>query len=291
MSAAQSGILSPPPAFARTLTFRLRPGGDPAAALSALPADEDLLVGLGLPIAAALGATVPGLRHHPALIGAGGEVIPSTQGALWLRVSGGDPGVCIRRAEALSAQLAPGFVLERPVDCFRYREGRDLSGYVDGTENPEGEAAEAAALVRGAGPGLDGASFLAAQLWVHDLARFEAMSPGERDRSIGRRIDDDSEIEDAPESAHIKRTAQEDFEPAAFVLRRSMPWADGGAHGLLFLAFGARFDAYEALLRRMIGLDDGTVDALFRFTRPVGGAYYWCPPVSGGALDLRALGL
>ena len=52
-------------------------------------------------------------------------------------------------------------------------------------------------------------------------------------------MSDNEELEDAPESAHVKRTAQEDFEPEAFVVRRSMPWADATSEGLEFVAFGA----------------------------------------------------
>jgi putative iron-dependent peroxidase len=89
----------------------------------------------------------------------------------------------------------------------------------------------------------------------------------------------------------VKRTAQETFDPEAFVLRRSMPWAEGARAGLVFVAFGRSFDAFEAQLNRMMGLEDGVTDALFRFTRPVTGAYYWCPPAKGARLDLRALGL
>ena len=97
------------------------------------------------------------------------------------------------------------------------------------------------------------------------------------------------ELSDAPSSAHIKRTAQEDFDPPASLVRRSMPWADPEGEGLLFIAFGRSFDAYEAQLRRMIGAEDGIVDALFRFTRPVTGSFYWCPPLANGRLDLRAI--
>ena len=117
------------------------------------------------------------------------------------------------------------------------------------------------------------------------------MSRSEQDASIGRRRDDNEELEDAPPSAHVKRTAQESFDPEAFVLRRSMPWAEGVRAGLVFVAFGRSFDAFEAQLNRMMGLEDGVTDALFRFTRAVTGAYYWCPPVKGLRLDLRALGL
>jgi putative iron-dependent peroxidase len=117
------------------------------------------------------------------------------------------------------------------------------------------------------------------------------MSQGERDHVMGRRLSDNEEIADAPESAHVKRTAQESFNPEAFILRRSMPWASEDSEGLVFVAFGKSFNAYEAILKRMVGADDGVTDSLFRFTRPVTGSYFWCPPVSGGRLDLSALGL
>ena len=117
------------------------------------------------------------------------------------------------------------------------------------------------------------------------------MTTEEQDNAIGRRKSDNEELGDAPPSAHVKRTAQESFDPEAFVLRRSMPWADGSAAGLVFVAFGKSFAAFEAQLRRMVGAEDGITDALFRFTRPVSGAYFWCPPMKEGRLDLSALGL
>jgi putative iron-dependent peroxidase len=92
-------------------------------------------------------------------------------------------------------------------------------------------------------------------------------------------------------SSHVKRTAQESFEPKAFVLRRSMPWADGMCGGLNFVAFGKSFDAFEAQLRRMVGAEDGITDALFKFTLPITGSYFWCPPMAGNRLDFRALAL
>jgi putative iron-dependent peroxidase len=116
------------------------------------------------------------------------------------------------------------------------------------------------------------------------------MNAGQQDLTIGRRKSDNMEIDDAPPSAHVKRTAQESFEPAAFILRRSMPWSDERKAGLVFVAFGKSFDAFEALLRRMVGAEDGIPDALFGFTRPVSGGYFWCPPIKDGRLDLSMLG-
>jgi porphyrinogen peroxidase len=112
-----------------------------------------------------------------------------------------------------------------------------------------------------------------------------------RDDVIGRRLADNEELEDAPESAHVKRTAQESFDPEAFVLRRSMPWMMAMQAGLLFVAFGKSFYAFEEQMRRMAGYDDGIVDALFGISRPVSGSYFWCPPMREGRLDLRRLGL
>lgn len=143
--------------------------------------------------------------------------------------------------------------------------------------------------MQGRGRSLGGSSFVAVQQWVHDLDTFTSLPQQEQDHIIGRRRLDNEEIRNAPESAHIKRTEQESFAPATFVLRRSMPWAEERGEGLFFVAFGNSLDAFEAQLRRMAGLDDRVPDALFRFSSPVTGGYYWCPPVRDGRLDLDAV--
>jgi putative iron-dependent peroxidase len=118
------------------------------------------------------------------------------------------------------------------------------------------------------------------------------MNPHARDELIGRRITDNEEMDDAPESAHVKRTAQEDFDPEAFVWRRSMPWSDATRAGFMYVAFAKDFYAFEAQLKRMSGAEDGIVDGLFRFSHPVTCAYYWCPPMNAkGGLNLNTLGI
>jgi len=293
MSPIQPGILDPVPALARYLVFDLEPEAGPGPSLRRLAQTVDpgvTVVGIGRSTALALGHDVPGLRDFPAATGRGIEM-PATHGALWCWLRGDDRGELVHRTRALEAVLAPVYRLNAGLDAFRHGIGRDLTGYEDGSENPTGSNALAAAAVAGGGAGLDGGSFVAVQQWTHDFGRFDAMTRDEQDASIGRRRDDNEELDDAPPSAHVKRTAQESFDPEAFVLRRSMPWAEGARAGLVFVAFGRSFDAFEAQLNRMMGLDDGVTDALFRFTRPVTGAYYWCPPVKGLRLDLRALGL
>ena len=290
--AAQPHILAPPPALARSHTLRLLPQTDPRPALRQLRDAWDPtwgIVALGEPLVRALGRAVPGLRTFPSLSGAACTV-PSTQQALWLRFGGVDRGTLFDRSEKARALLAPAFALDDVLDTFFYAGGRDLTGYEDGTENPKEEAAIEAALI-GSGNGLKHSSFVAVQKWVHDLARFRSHPAEQRDATIGRRIDDNEEIEDAPASAHVKRTAQESFDPPAFMVRRSLPWATGDEQGLEFVAYVESLDRFERPLRRMVGHEDGIVDALFTFSRPVTGGYYWCPPIAGGRLDLRAVGI
>jgi len=74
------------------------------------------------------------------------------------------------------------------------------------------------------------------------------MTTKDQDNAVGRRRSDNKELTGAPRSSHVKRTAQESFSPEAFILRRSMPWTDGDAGGLNFVAFGKSFDAFEAQL-------------------------------------------
>lgn len=298
----QPGIFDGVPAVARYVVFNLADTGVDAQAikdaltrLSPLANGSDVVLGVGPSLAAALGAGIPGLHEFPDMSGHGVKV-PSTPGTLWCWVRGDDLGDLLHLTRKVQKALAPAFTVRHVVDAFRHAvgesgHGKDLTGYEDGTENPTGEAAEEAAFTQGAGDGLDGGSFVAVQQWVHDLDAFEALADADRDNHFGRRLSDNAEIEDSPTSAHVKRTAQEDFDPPAFMLRRSMPWMMSMQAGLMFVAFGKSLYAFEAQMRRMAGHEDGIVDAMFSISQPVSGAYFWCPPMRDGKLDLRRLGL
>lgn len=290
----QPGIFADLPPLARYLTFTLKTGTDPRANLKSLASlvdGQQTVIGLGECLTLALGAKIEPLRTFPVMSGPG-VAIPSTPAALWLWLRGDDRGELVHRTRRIQLALADSFATGQVIDAFLHRKNRDLSGYEDGTENPQGDERTAATALQDAGEGLDGSSFVAAQQWVHDFSRLEAMSPERQDDTIGRRKTDNEEFEEAPDSSHVKRTAQESFDPEAFVWRRSMPWADSCRSGFYFVAFGRSFDAFEAQLIRMAGLEeDGITDALFHFTLPVTGAYFWCPPMKDGKPDLRAVGL
>jgi len=286
---SQPSILADVPRHASFLFLDVRAGVDAVVAtrqLGAVPHPSHLLVGLGSTLLASLGAQIPGIRPMTIPIGAGARM-PHTPSDVVLRVTGDDPGEVLHREREVLARLG-GYTTSDRVEAFLFGDSRDLTGYEDGTENPAPVDAPGVALKHGVGPGLDGSSVVAIQRWVHDLDAFAAMSPTEQDHTFGRARQSNEELDDAPASAHVQRTAQEDFAPEAFVWRRSMPWRDHRGEGLVFVSFSATLDPFEALARRMVGHDDGIVDALFSFTRPVTGGAWWCPPLRGDRLDLRA---
>jgi putative iron-dependent peroxidase len=289
--ACQPSILEEPQRHGRVLVLGFDGTASARAAILRLRgavAGSRAVVGLGLPFVQALGGAIDGLRAFPALAGKGVS-FPSTQGAIWLSLGGDDRGEILDRAFAAREALGAAFSLDEEVETFVYGAGRDLTGYEDGTENPKGDAAIAAAIVASRGPGLDGSTFVAVQRYRHDRARFREGSFEARDNVIGRHHVSNQELPDAPVTAHVKRAAQESFDPPAFMLRRSMPWGGVGEHGLYFVAFGESLGRFERVLTRMAGLEDDRVDALLGFTTALSGGYYWCPPVLDGKLDLRAI--
>jgi putative iron-dependent peroxidase len=290
MAQHQTGILLPLPAQGLYLEASLIDGADVEQVvklLESIDLDTDV-IGLGDSLVKRFNCTVPGLRTMP-------EQrlkdihIPSMPSDLWCWLRGEDQGDLLHRSRRIAQLLAPAFKITDTIEAFRFHQGLDLTGYEDGTENPVDKDALEAAILESENPLINGSSFVAIQKWQHNLNSFDTFSTEQQDHIIGRRRSDNEELEDAPESAHVKRTAQESFEPEAFLLRRSMPWSRNMNSGLMFVAFGHSFDAFEAQLHRMIGKEDDIEDALFLFSKPVTGAYYWCPPCSNGRLKLGNL--
>lgn len=284
--------LDPAPPAALALWLRAAAGPSAVAtALSAARLPAGVLLGLGRPLIDQVAGphVIPALQSMRDRGGEGGAPLcPADQGELWLLAHGDDPGAALLLARAALAALGPSFTLVAERSLYRHREGRDLSGYVDGTENPTGEDAVEVAIIA-EGP-LAGSTFAAVQPWAHALDRLARHAPAARDALIGRRAEDDVELEDAPPQAHVRRTAQEDFAPPTFLLRRSMPFGGLAQHGLLFISFSADAGAFDRVFGRMLGDDDGVVDAIFAFSAVIGGGHYWCPAVDeDGRLVLDAL--
>ncbi len=172
----------------------------------------------------------------------------------------------------------------RPVEevfGFRYFESRDLTGFVDGTENPAGEERAQVALV--AEGDLAGGSYVHLQRYVHDLSRWQRLAIAEQEGVIGRTKADDQELADdvKPATAHISRVVIEDEGEELEILRHSMPYGDTDEAGLVFIAYAASPVRFERMLDAMIYADaQGHYDHLMNYTRAVTGAAFFAPSES-----------
>lgn len=254
------------------------------------------LAGLRVPLVVAFGdvlwrslapAAAPDtLRAFSAIEGPDGLRAPATQGDLMFWIQGDAIDDVFDAALEIGTALSALGELRVDLRGFVYHDSRDLTGFVDGSANPKGDAARAAALVAD-GPGAGG-SFVLSQRWVHDLRRFETLSTGVQERVIGRTKPDSVELEgDAmPPDSHVSRTDISRDGEALKIFRKSFPYGSVGEHGLYFLAFAREIRRFDLLLESMFGLGgDGVHDHLLQFTRPVTGSYWFAPSVE----DLEAV--
>ena len=162
-----------------------------------------------------------------------GRRAPATQHDIWVWTHGTGEDVELDVARAVAAVLAPVATLAAEQPCFVYRDSRDLTGFIDGTENPPVEEAFDVALVPDGEPGAGGA-FVLAQKWVHDLAAFHAQSQADQEGTIGRTKPDSVELDDKPPTAHIARVVIEEDGEELELYRRSTPYGRvGEARALL----------------------------------------------------------
>lgn len=167
--------------------------------------------------------------------------------------------------------------------CFRNFDGRDLTGFIDGTENPQfpDDRAEVALLGEDAGIFTDG-SFVFAQRYAHNLAKWKQLKVDAQENVIGRTKLESIELDDEvkPKNAHIARVVIEDDEGEEMeILRHSLPYGDGkGDQGLFFIAYTKNLEIIDHMLQHMFGTTgDGIHDRLLHFVTPVDGAYYFAP--------------
>ncbi|MCB1646638.1 MAG: Dyp-type peroxidase, partial [Pseudomonadales bacterium] len=241
----QQGILAPVPAVSRYLFLSLPVDAEWEPLRDTLESIVDgnsIVAGFGKSLVDLAAGRIRALREAP-VYAHGGIAIAAQPWALLLWLRGDDQGDLVNLTLQIQSALDGLAEIGEIIDGFRYRDSRDLSGYIDGTENPDGEDALAAAFDEA------GNSFLAVQRWEHDLTWFHALDEAQQDEVFGRHKATNEEF-DAPDSAHVKRAAQEDFSPEAFMLRRSMPWADPSGEGLVFVSFGNSFYAFDAVMRR-----------------------------------------
>ena len=201
--------------------------------------------------------------------------MPATQHDAVLWLAGAAYDVVFDEARKAIAALAPVASVAMETSSWPYRHDRDLTGFIDGTENPSLARAPDVAIVPPGAPGAGG-SVLLLQRWRHDVEAWEALTVTGQEAAMGRTKDDSTELADRPASSHVARTDQDDL---GEIFRRNMPYGTVTAHGTMFVGFAADQRPLSRMLDRMAGLD-GPRDELTRYTTPETGGYYFVPALS-----------
>ena len=207
--------------------------------------------------------------------GTEGFVMPGTQHDAVVWLSGSAHDVIFDMTRSVLRDLAGLASLADETSSWSYRHDRDLTGFIDGSENPTLLDAPAAALLPEGVPGAAG-SVLLLQKWKHKVTEWEALPVQQQESIMGRTKLDSVELENKPSDSHVARTDQDEF---GHIFRRNTPYGSVEDHGTMFVGFSADQKRLSGMLDSMAGLVTGSRDALTRFTQPLTGSYYFVPSV------------
>jgi porphyrinogen peroxidase len=207
------------------------------------------------------------------LLGPDDYRMPATQHDAVLWLSGSAYDVVFDMARAAIASLDALASIAGEASSWPYRHDRDLTGFIDGSENPSLIDAPELTVIPEGTPGAGG-TILLLQKWSHDATAWESLPVAAQEQVIGRTKDASVELEDKPTDSHVARTDQDRF---GKIFRRNMPYGTVTDHGTMFVGFSAAQRPLAAMLESMAGLTDGVRDALTNYAQPLTGAYYFVP--------------
>ncbi len=227
----------------------------------------------------------PAELHPFREIRSGGRHAVSTPGDILFHIRAKRMDLCFELAMQIMDSLGDAVTVADEVHGFRYFDDRDALGFVDGTENPRGDAAREAAIIGSEDAGFAGGSYVIVQKYLHDMKAWNALPVEMQELIIGRRKLSDVELSDAekPAYAHNALTSIEENGRQLQILRDNMPFGRPG-HG----EFGTYFIGYcrtprvtETMLENMfIGNPPGNYDRLLDFSRPATGNLFFVPTVT-----------
>jgi len=283
----QLGIFALGTASHAYLQFALEEGAQPRQLVGALAdlreprttiGGVNLVIGLRPELWAALvsDGLPDGLRgFEDPVVGPDGFTMPASQHDAVLWLSGSAYDVVFDEARSAIKALAGIARVADEASSWPYRHDRDLTGFIDGTENPSLAEAPEVALVPQGEPGAGG-SVLLLQRWAHDVDAWESLSREQQEQAMGRTKGDSVEFQDKPGTSHVARSDQDEF---GHIFRRNMPYGTVTEHGTVFVGFAATRSPLHRMLKSMAGID-GPRDELTRYTTPLTGAYYFVPALS-----------
>jgi porphyrinogen peroxidase len=234
------------------------------------------------------GSRPAGLHPFPGFTGAVHSAV-ATPGDLLFHIRARRLDLCFELAGRLMNRLDGHARVVDEVHGFRSFDERDLLGFVDGTENPEGAAAVAAVVVGDEDPEFAGGSYVVVQKYLHDLQAWDALAVEEQERVVGREKLSDIELADGvkPSDSHVAlNTIVDDGGEERQIVRFNMPFGRVGARefGTYFIGYARSPDVIEQMLTNMfIGKPPGHHDRILDFSTAVTGNLFFAP--SAGFLD------
>jgi putative iron-dependent peroxidase len=209
----------------------------------------------------------------------------STPGDLLFHIRAKRMDLCFELETQIMARIGSGVAAADEVHGFRYFDDRDLIGFVDGTENPTGQAAIDAVLVGGEDAGFAGGSYVIVQKYLHDLDGWNALSTEAQEGIIGRKKLSDIELDDSvkPSSAHSALTTIVEDGKEKKILRDNMPFGRPaqGEFGTYFIGYSRSPRTIEQMIENMfVGRPPGNYDRLLDFSRAVTGSLFFAPAAS-----------
>ena len=249
-----------------------------------LDGDLSLVVGVGSEAWDRLfGAPRPAALHPlPEFAGARHTAV-STPGDLLFHIRAHRFDLCFELAQRIVERLSGYAHVIDEVHGFKSFDERDLLGFVDGTENPEGAAAVDAVTVGDEDPDFAGGSYVVVQKYLHDLAAWDALATEEQERAVGRTKLSDIEMPDdvKPANSHVAlNTIVDDDGAQRQIVRFNMPFGSvgRGEFGTYFIGYAGDPEVIEEMLRNMfIGKPPGNYDRLLDFSTAVTGNLFFVP--------------
>jgi len=228
------------------------------------------------------GSSRPADLHPFREIRSGGRHAVSTPGDILFHIRAKRMDLCFELATQIMDSIGDAVSIADEVHGFRYFDDRDVIGFVDGTENPRGEAAREAVIIGGEDPVFAGGSYVIVQKYLHNMKAWNALPIEAQERIIGRRKLSDIELSDAekPASAHNALTIVEEDGKELKILRDNMPFGrpGHGEFGTYFIGYSRTPRITETMLQNMfVGRPPGNYDRLLDFSRAVTGNLFFVP--------------
>jgi putative iron-dependent peroxidase len=210
---------------------------------------------------------------------------PATPGDLLLHIRAETMDVCFELAGRILKAMAGAVTVVDEVHGFRFFDNRDLLGFVDGTENPDGPIAISATTVGDEDPDFAGSCYVHVQKYIHDMPSWDSLSVTEQERVIGRTKLEDIELDDSvkPANSHIALNVITDENGTELkIVRHNMPFGEvgKGEYGTYFIGYSRTPEVTERLLRNMfLGDPPGNTDHILEFSTALTGGLFFSPTV------------